>query len=189
MGAGFDIEDVGFLNPWDEEMGSLADWLVRWDPRLQITIKKFRGVQTFAEVVVNRRKTNVANKAGWEGERVELTYQSSGEDIVRVGKYICADRSTLKEDYLDVARVMVRTLSTEVLNERFNVYVDRSMFRLKMVEGTRGPLRLALDLKSDKEERIVSDGVVKGIFDDKCEVPRMAEDKAACRVLLMKHWE
>lgn len=28
MGPGSDIEDVGFLEPWDEEVGALADSLV-----------------------------------------------------------------------------------------------------------------------------------------------------------------
>ncbi|CAI8613624.1 unnamed protein product [Vicia faba] len=68
------------------------------------------------------------------------------------GTFICMDEDTKNHNKLDVARVMVRTKYNLVLNETFNIGVNREAFSIKIVEDSQGPLRIVMAKNMAKEE-------------------------------------
>lgn len=65
------------------------------------------------------------------------------------GSYICSDEATLKRDCMDVARFLVRTKCSIVLNESFSVQINDEVFRIKMVEDYHAPLRIGVRNKHE----------------------------------------
>lgn len=57
---------------------------------------------------------------------------------------MCSNDNTRNKSYMDVARILVRTKSSIVLNDVFNVKINDDAFRIKEVEDLHGPLRVNL---------------------------------------------
>lgn len=58
-----------------------------------------------------------------------------------VGEFVCADENTEKRRSLDVARLMVRTQSAELINRVINVRINNVPFSIKIAEDWSGPLQ------------------------------------------------
>ncbi|CAL5211658.1 unnamed protein product [Lathyrus oleraceus] len=84
-----------------------------------------------------------------EGECVELkVLVEKAKDWL---KHVCFNDNTIIQINMDVARFMVRTKSSMVLNEAFNVHVNDEVFMLKLVEDSHGPLRIRMNKDQNKK--------------------------------------
>lgn len=72
-----------------------------------------------------------------------------------MGEYVCFDDNTIIQINMDVTRFMVRTKSSMVLNEAFNVHANDEVFMLKLVEDSHGPLRIRMN--KDQNKKVDSD--------------------------------
>lgn len=79
-----------------------------------------------------------------------------------VGKYVCADESTVKAEYMDLERIIVRTKCAASLNDSFSVKIDGKVFRIKIAEDSHGPLCLVL-----KQDNKKTDQATEYYFDSK----------------------
>lgn len=57
---------------------------------------------------------------------------------------------------MDIARILVRTTCTNVLNESFSVRINGTIFRIKLSEDSHGPIRINLFQKSRRLEGSLS---------------------------------
>lgn len=57
----------------------------------------------------------------------------------KVGKHVCCDENVYDFSKMDVPIIMVRTSCGMLINEVFNVRVNKVSFRVIMVEETLGP--------------------------------------------------
>lgn len=69
-----------------------------------------------------------------------------------IGKIICLDEETHKRTRMDVARILVRTKYSLVLNQTFNVEINDKVYSIKMVEDMHGPKRLVVLISRNDEE-------------------------------------
>lgn len=53
--------------------------------------------------------------------------------------YVCSDDETREQVKMDVARILVRTKYSMVLNETFNMEINDNIYRIKMVEDMHEP--------------------------------------------------
>lgn len=84
---------------------------------------------------------------------------------VSLGSWVCSDEDTRDLVKMDVARFMIRTKSSMVLNESFNVEVNKHVYGVKLVEDMHGPKRLVV-LKESKEEEYSKDSAMEEDEDD-----------------------
>lgn len=63
-----------------------------------------------------------------------------------IGIYMCSDDDTREQTTMDVARILLRTKFSLVLNEAFNVNINGNMFNFKVVMDPHEPLRICLPL-------------------------------------------
>lgn len=99
-----------------------------------------------------------------------------------VGKYVYCDDNTQKGEHMDIARILVRTSCTRVLNESFNVNINGVIFRIKMTEDTHGPLRINLFQKVKKfkvDSSSESESLWKHPLDDSYEEVECKPDSRA----------
>ncbi|XP_058741575.1 uncharacterized protein LOC131613953 [Vicia villosa] len=69
-----------------------------------------------------------------------------------VGTYVCSDDETRDHTRMDVARFMIRTKSSMVLNETFNLEVNKHVYGIKLVEDMHGPKRIVVPQASKKDD-------------------------------------
>ncbi|XP_058758617.1 uncharacterized protein LOC131631862 [Vicia villosa] len=70
----------------------------------------------------------------------------------RFGSYVCSDENTLNGSNMDIARFMIRTSGTSVLNENLEVNINGIPYKIALREDSYGPLRLSLNQNAIKNK-------------------------------------
>lgn len=68
-----------------------------------------------------------------------------------VASYMCCDDVTRDQIKMDVAKVIVRTKCSMVLNDIINVKINEVLFRLKIVEDSHDSLRINILVRSESD--------------------------------------
>lgn len=72
-----------------------------------------------------------------------------------VGTFVCLDEETSNQKKLDVAKFMIRTKYSLVLNETINVDINDHVYSIKLVEDMHGPKRLYVPTELKDEDSSV----------------------------------
>lgn len=66
--------------------------------------------------------------------------------------YVCSDDETREQVKMDVARFLVRTKYSMVLNETFNMEINDNIYRIKMVDDMHEPKYIIIPKEVGVEE-------------------------------------
>ncbi|XP_058761119.1 uncharacterized protein LOC131634461 [Vicia villosa] len=69
-----------------------------------------------------------------------------------VGIYVCSDDETREHKRMDVARFLVRTKYSLVLNETINVEINDQVYQIKLVKDMHGPKRIIVPNECNKDD-------------------------------------
>lgn len=61
-----------------------------------------------------------------------------------VGVYIFSDDETIKQETMNVARILINTKYSMMLNETYNIGINDYVFQIKLVEDHHEPLRFSM---------------------------------------------
>lgn len=83
-----------------------------------------------------------------------------------VGTYVCLDDETRDNSRMDVARFLIRTKSSLVLNESINVEVNDHVYGIKLVEDMHVPKRIVVLNENNKLKSLVGSSIEEGEDED-----------------------